>query len=104
MVSVHREVLLFAVVLGGVQLLDDVRHALRLRSPCEKRLDWNVGQDFILQIGKLGPARFCFVLGKSCLKNRPVWFDALNLHTVIVPNRETGLGTISFLSPENLVF
>ena len=103
-VSDHQEVLLVAVDLADVQLLEDVHNALRNRGQREIRLDWDVGQDFILQIGKLGPARFCFVLGKPFLQNRPVWFNALNLHTVIVPNRETGPGTILFLSPENLVF
>ena len=95
----HREVFLVVVDLGLVQRLDGVRNALCLWSQREKRLNGDVGQDFILQIGKLGPAQFRFVLGKHRLQNRPVCLPpALNLHTVIVPNQETGPGTISFVS------
>ena len=56
----------FALDLGGVHLLDDVPNALCLCSQLEKRLDRDVGPDFILQNGKLDTARPCFRLEKPC--------------------------------------
>ena len=64
-VNDHQEVLLVAVDLADVQLLEDVHNALRNRGQREIRLDWDVGQDFILQIGKLDPAQFRFCLLKT---------------------------------------
>ena len=74
----HGEVLLFAVDLDCVLLLEDPmlsvfevgvknassRRGKRLES-ARKMQDREVGQNIIFQIGKLGPAQFCFYLQKT---------------------------------------
>ena len=50
---------------------------------------------YFSKLGKWDWHNFVFVSRKPCLQISPVWFDSLNLKSVIVPNRESGPGMIS---------